>query len=132
MTIFFKIDNLFIKKIFIWNIPVLLIALVAGVYFYGNEIMTPLIWGFFLSMINILIGYFSIELSSEKKINTFFKYLISGMILRIFLLLLIIVILLKTTELNIFALIISLFIFYIINLSLEINYISNRFKKNNN
>lgn len=132
MTIFFKIDNLFIKKIFIWNIPVLLIALVAGVYFYGNEIMTPLIWGFFLSMINILIGYFSIELSSEKKINTFFKYLISGMILRIFLLLLIIVILIKTTELNIFALIISLFIFYIINLSLEINYISNRFKKNNN
>lgn len=119
----------FIKQIFIWSFPLLIGLLVLGVIFYGESVITGILWGYLLGLINIITGYLSIELSAEKSINTFFKYLIVGMFIRIFLLLMIIIILVKISGINVYTLIFSLFLFYIINLILEINYINNRFKK---
>ncbi len=124
-----KLDSGFIKKVIYVNFPLLIIGLLLTYLFFRSyDVILGLVYGYILGLIHITIGYFSLVLSAGKNMGDFFKYLVGGMILRIFVLLVIIVFLLKFSSINIISLLISLFIFYFINLTLELNYINKKTK----
>ena len=124
----YKIDYTFIKKVLLINFPLFFITGLIVFFIFDYYYLTGIIYGYLLSLINFTIGYISIEISIEKSINAFFKYLVGGMLMRIFLLCLLIIIILKFSETNVVSLLFSLFLFYIINLILELNYINTRYK----
>jgi hypothetical protein len=94
---------------------------------YGTrEIIEGAIAGTFLATINVLLGYAAIAYAFDKSTTTFFKVVVGGMGIRLFLLALALVIAIKVFELNVIALVGAMGIFYTIYLVLEILYIQKK------
>ena len=118
-----------------WSFPrQVLLAIVAigciGTYplfkFGTSEIFHAIIVGTVLTTVNVLLGYAAIEYSLGKSTSTFFKYVIGGMGIRLFLMAVILVLLIRVFHLHVMALISSMGIFYIVFLILEIFYIQKK------
>lgn len=121
-----------------WSFPkqVVFVLLIVGgcasypLIFYGSqEVITAVVVGALLSTVNVLLGYTAIEYSFEKSITTFLKFVLGGMGIRLALILAAIVILIKTADIHVGGLVVSLGIFYIIYLTLEILFIQKKVDK---
>lgn len=94
--------------------------------FGTNEIIEAVIIGAILTTVNVLLGYAAIEYSLGKSTTTFFKFVIGGMGIRLFLMAVILVLLIKVFQLHVGALISSMGIFYVVFLTLEVFYIQKK------
>ena len=91
---------------------------------YGSwEIQRAVVMGASLMTANVLLGYLAVQYSIGKSITTFLKYVIGGMGLRLFTLTGILVLLIKVFDFEAVALIVSMVIFYVVYLTLEILFI---------
>jgi hypothetical protein len=118
-----------------WSFPkqILLALVIVGglaaypLAVYGNrEILSASCIGAVLTTVNVLLGYAAIEFSFGRSMTTFFKYVIGGMGIRMFLMAGILIVLIKVCALHVAALIASMGILYVIFLTLEILYIQKK------
>jgi Ca2+/H+ antiporter len=118
-----------------WSLPrqiflAIMIIGCVGTYpllkFGTNEIFEAVIIGAILTTVNVLLGYAAIEYSLGKSTTTFFKFVIGGMGIRLFLMAVILVLLIKVFQLHVGALISSMGIFYVVFLTLEVFYIQKK------
>jgi hypothetical protein len=79
-----------------------------------------------MSLLNLLLGYLFIELSFEKSHTMFLKYVLGGMVGRLFLMWGILLVLIGAFQFHTASLMLSLLFFYIINLVLEIFYLQRK------
>jgi hypothetical protein len=113
----------FFKKHAAFNLPLIIAVSVSAYFIFNSEIMFGLLAGYILCLIYALVGYISFESAYSKSNNMFLKYYFGGMIIRMFLLLLLLFLLIKYTGININSFLFSTFIFYVLNLVLELQHI---------
>jgi len=118
-----SINTSFPKQILIVLIIIGEIAIYPLISIDDKEITQAVIAGVLLTTVNVLLGYAAIEFSSGKSMTTFFKYVLGGMGIRMFLMAGILVLLIKVFAFHIAALIASMGILYVVFLTLEILYI---------
>ncbi len=90
------------------------------------EVVRAAIAGAVLAIVNVLAGYAAIEYAFGKSTTTFFKVVLGGMGVRIFALAGILVLLIKMFGFDPAALVISMGIFYMVFLALEILFIQKK------
>jgi len=73
-----------------------------------------------MSLLYILLGYVAVELGYKKKNTTFLKIVLGGMVARLFLMTGVVLVLLTVYQYDAFSLMLSLLVYYAINLALEI------------
>lgn len=94
---------------------------------YGStEIIQASAMGAFLMTVNVLLGYAAVQYSFDKSTTTFVKYVLGGMGLRLFALAGILVVLIKLFGFDASALVVSMGIFYVVYLTLEILFIQQK------
>ena len=118
-----------------WSFPrqILLALLIVGglsaypLAAYGDrEIVSASVVGALLTTVNVLLGFAAIEFSFDKSTTTFFKYVIGGMGVRMFLMAGMLVALIKVFRFHIGPLVASMGTLYVIFLTLEILYIQKK------
>ncbi|MCI0707773.1 MAG: hypothetical protein L0Y80_09865 [Ignavibacteriae bacterium] len=101
-------------------------VVVAGLIYYPisdlveSEALKSIEAGGLMSLFYILLGYVSIELGNKKKNTTFLKIVLGGMVARLLLMTGMVLVLLMVYKYHAFSLMMSLMVFYAINLVLEI------------
>jgi len=76
--------------------------------------------GGLMSLLYILIGYVTVELGYKKNNTMFLKIVLGGMVARLFLMTGVVLVLLTVYQYDAFSLMLSLLVYYAINLALEI------------
>jgi hypothetical protein len=94
--------------------------------FSTATVTRSIIAGGVMSLLNLLLGYLFIELSFEKSHTTFLKYVLGGMVARLFLMWGVLLLLIRVYQFHAASLMLSLLFFYILNLVLEIFYLQKR------
>ncbi len=121
-----KFDKSFLKQVFY----ILAGTCILGIYplyrFGSIEIITAVVGGAALATFNILIGYFSVELTFEKSTTKFLKALLGGMGIRLLILLSAMVFFIKVLDFHLLAFTITLLGFYSIYLVVEILFIDKK------
>lgn len=102
------------------------ILLIPSIIFFDDLSITKgIFYGWLLGLIAFVIGLISFLISWKKENKIFLKHYFGGMILRLFSILLLFSYALKFSGINLKSLLISLFIFYTINTTLELYFITN-------
>lgn len=118
-----------------WSFPrqVLYAVLViggCGIYpllkFYDTGVINASLAGAAIATVNVLLGFAAIEYSIGRSMTTFFKVVLGGMGIRMALMLAVLFGLIKAVAMNAAALVVSLGIFYMVYLTLEILYIQRK------
>ena len=121
-----KIDWSFPKQILLGLVIVGGLAAYPLALYGDREIISASFIGAALTTVNVLLGYAAIEFSFGRSMTTFFKYVLGGMGIRMFLMAGILVVLIRFFAVHVVALIASMGILYIIFLTLEILYIQKK------
>ena len=123
MTEIKKLDLRFLKNILIASVVILILAFYP-VYAYanGNQILS-LVYGYFISLINVLIGFGINETAFNKKVKSFMIIVFGGMIARMVFVMIVLILLLTFTALDTIALVTSVFFFYFLFVSIEIHFL---------
>ena len=79
-----------------------------------------------MSLIHLLLGYCAVEYSFDKSNITFLKFVLGGIGLRLFLMASLVLVLLRYYAFDPLSLTLSLLLFYVLNLILEIYLLENR------
>ena len=118
-----------------WSFPrqiALVLLVIGGISAYpllkysSADVISAAITGAGLATINVLLGFAALEYSHGKSTLTFFKYVLGGMGIRLLLMSAALFALVKFVEMNVWALIWSLGLFYVIYLTLEVIYINKK------
>jgi hypothetical protein len=94
--------------------------------FATREVMHSIIAGSIMSLANLLLGYFAIEVSFERSHTTFLKYVLGGMVGRLMLMWGVFLLLIRVFGFQPASLMLTLLFFYVMNLGLEIYYLQKR------
>ncbi len=94
--------------------------------FATAKVTRSIVAGGAMSLLNLLLGYLFIELSFEKSHTTFLKYVLGGMVGRLFLMWGVLLVLIGVYQFHAASLMLSLLFFYVVNLILEIAYLQKR------
>ena len=120
---------------FDWGFPkqvLLTLIIIGGAAAYpisiysSSKFLIAVIIGALLSTLNVMLGYFAIEYSFNKSTTTFFKYVLGGMGIRMFVMAGVLVTLIKVFQFHAGALVGSMGIFYVLFLTLEVFYIQKK------
>jgi F0F1-type ATP synthase assembly protein I len=115
-----------LRSLFLFNfIPFVISLFIIS----DSKIKMSVFWGWLIVLTSIVVGILAFELSKNKDNRNFLKIYFGGMILRLILLLLLIFLVLKYISISPISFLFSLFIFYVINQIIELNYISKSLKK---
>ena len=90
------------------------------------EVTRSIVAGGVMSLVNLLLGYLSIEFSFERSHTTFLKYVLGGMVMRLLLMWGVLLLLIRLYNFHSASLMLSLLFFYVMNLVLEIFYLQKR------
>jgi len=101
---------------------------ISAVSGFGKIENLSLVYSGILATLNIIAAYFLIKISINKGRKEFGKIFITGMVIRLFLMLLFIFIILKNCPVDNFVFIISLFILYFIYQIWEVVFLNSNFK----
>jgi hypothetical protein len=118
-----KFDPLFFKYILIASV-IVLIAAFYPVYVYASSLqIKSIIYGYLLSVINVLAGYGLTGIAFDKKVKSFMIIVFGGMIVRMFLVAALLLLLLYIARLDEISLVASVFFFYFLFISIEIKFL---------
>jgi len=121
-----KVDWAFPRQILL-SLGVIAIFGSYPLFTYGShDIIVAAVAGAVLATVNVLAGYVAIEYSFDKSVTTFFKYVLGGMGVRLLLMTLVLVLLIRILQFHAGALVVSLGIFYVVYLVLEILHIQKK------
>ena len=94
--------------------------------FANAEVMRSIIAGGIMSLVNLLLGYFAIEVSFERSHTTFLKYVLGGMVARLVLMWAAFLLLIRVFGFHAASLMMTLLFFYVMNLGLEIYFLQKK------
>lgn len=96
---------------------------------YGTtEIVNASMIGFGLSIMNVLLGYAALEISAGRSYTVFVQIVLGGIAVRLFLMASVLLVLIWLVKVHAIALVVSLFVMYVIFLGLEVLYIHNQWQ----
>jgi hypothetical protein len=121
-----KIDWSFLRLVTYCFLGVAILAFYPVSEFATAEVLRSIIAGGIMSLVNLLLGYVAIEISFDRSHTTFLKFVLGGMIVRLFLMWGVLLLLISQFGFHSASLMLSLLFFYIINLVLEIFYLQKR------
>lgn len=130
-----KFDSVFLKYVVYSSLIVFAIAFYP-VYKYASSLqLISAVYGYLISVINVLAGYGLNSIAFEKKVKSFMVIVFGGMALRMLLVAVLLLVLLYAVKLDPVSLVASVFFFYFLFISIEIKFLykkSSTGKKNTN
>jgi hypothetical protein len=121
-----KIDWSFLRLVVLCFAGAALLTYYPISEFATMEVTRSIIAGGVMSLINLLLGYLTIEVSFERSHTTFLKFVLGGMVGRLLLMWGILLLLIRVYGFHSASLMLSLLFFYALNLALEIYYLQKR------
>jgi hypothetical protein len=121
-----KIDWTFIRLVLLCYATLIMLACYPVSEFATVPIVKGIAVGVGMSLVNIVLGYAFIEASFGKSHTTFLTYVLGGMVVRLLLMWGALIIFLCEFSFHTASLMITLLLFYVVNLVLEILYLQKR------
>jgi hypothetical protein len=121
-----KIDKRFPLQVLGTLVIVVLVSGYPLVRYASADVMLAASAGALLSTVNVILGFLAIEYSFDKSYTTFLKVVLGGMGARMALMLAALLVLLKVAGLHAVALIVSMLLFYLVFLVLEVLFIQKK------
>lgn len=115
--------------LFILFFLILYLSIILFLYFTYNlsiENMISLLLGIVLTTLNAYLGFYSIKAGIDKPAKIFFRWILGGMVVRLFLLIVAVVLVFEFLEINRISFIFSILFFYIFYLIIEVIYLNFR------
>lgn len=116
-----KVDWFFLKLVAAVFAGVAILVVVPLAIYSNRELVRSVIAGGLASLLHLLLGYLFIEYGFDKTNTTFLKVILGGTLVRMFLLVGIVVLLVRVYQFQTISLMVSLLLFYVLNLYLEIH-----------
>jgi hypothetical protein len=118
-----KFDPAFIKYVLYASIIVLIVSFYP-VHVYASPLqLRSIIYGYLISLLNVIIGYTLISKGFDKKFKSFMVIVFGGMLVRMVFVAILLFILLYFAKLEPVSLVASVFFFYFLFISIEIIFI---------
>lgn len=121
-----KFDMRFPKQIVLATLAVGLLASYPMYVWADREIVVGVVTGGIISLINVLIGYISVEFAFNKSNATFLKVVLGGMGIRLSLIAVTLILLIKVFDIHLYSLISSMFFFYFLYIIFEIVFVNKK------
>ncbi len=115
-----KLDWHFLRMVLILYAVLCAVGYAALTALSGADVLRAATGAAVISFVNVLLGYLSVEWSFRKPNITFLKIVLGGIGARLFLMLALVMVMIRYLRFEAFALTISLLLFYIVNMALEI------------
>jgi hypothetical protein len=116
-----KVDWGFLKLVGLVFLGVAVFVVVPLAIYTERELVQSVVAGGLASLFHLLLGYLFIEYGFEKSNTTFLKVILGGTLARMFLLVGIVLLLVRVYQFQTVSLMVSLLLFYVLNLLLEIH-----------
>jgi hypothetical protein len=116
-----NVDWAFLKLVTLVFVGVAVLVVAPLAVYTNHDIVRSVVAGGFASLFHLLLGYLFIEYGFEKSNTTFLKVILGGTLVRMFLLVGIVLVLVRVYQFQTISLMISLLLFYVLNLFLEIH-----------
>jgi hypothetical protein len=126
-----KFDPAFLKYVLYASVIVLIISFYPVYLYLSPEQVKSILFGYLLSLLNILIGYALISNAFEKKQKSFMIIVFGGMGVRMLFVAVVLLILLYIARLEPVSLVSSVFFFYFLFTSIEIKFLYRKSSKAN-
>ncbi len=94
--------------------------------FVTDPIARSIVGGGVMSLLNLLAGYLTIEVSFQRSHTTFLKFVLGGMAVRLLAMWLTLLVLLKWFDFHAASLMLTLLFMYVLNLVLEIYFLQKK------
>ncbi|MFQ5636628.1 MAG: hypothetical protein ACE5IR_01370 [bacterium] len=107
---------------------ILLVAILPVSYLGSQALVKSVLYGYLVSLANILFAYYSIKWAFRKPSKIFYKVVLGGMGLRFFVLMLSLFIVWKFTDIPLIGYVVSLVGFYLALQFVEIRFIQKELK----
>lgn len=118
-----KFDTAFLRYVLYASLIVLAAAFYP-VYKYASSLQTSsIVYGYLISLINVMIGYGLNSIAFEKKVKSFMVIVFGGMAVRMLAVAVLLLILLYILHLDAVSLVASVFFFYFLFISIEIKFL---------
>jgi hypothetical protein len=121
-----KFDPAFLKYVLTASVIVLIISFYPVYLYLSPAQAVSVLCGYFLSLINVIIGYALISNAIDKKTKSFMIIVFGGMGVRILVIAAVLLILLYVAHLEPVSLVSSVFFFYFLFMSIEIKFLYSR------
>lgn len=116
-----KVDWGFLKLVAVVFVGVAILVVVPLSIYSNRELVRSVVASGLASLFHLLLGYLFIEYGFDKTNTTFLKVILGGTLVRMFLLVGIVVLLVRVYQFETMSLMVSLLLFYVLNLILEIH-----------
>jgi hypothetical protein len=123
MNVIKKYDTAFLRYVLYASL-IVFIAAYFPLYKYASSLqISSVIYGYLISLINVLIGYGLIIKAFDIKVKSFMVIVFGGMVVRMFLVGTALLILLYIAHLDAMSLVASVFFFYFLFISIEFKFL---------
>ena len=116
-----KVDWGFLKLVAVVFGGVAILVVVPLSIYSNRELVRSVVASGLASLFHLLLGYLFIEYGFDKSNTTFLKVILGGTLVRMFLLVGIVVLLVRVYHFQPMSLMVSLLLFYVLNLLLEVH-----------
>jgi len=116
----------FFLQIFGWTFLLLAVSVFSVNYFGGRHLVAGVVYGYLISLVNVLFAFFSIKWAFNKSNKTFFTVVLGGMGMRFLILMIAIFFVWRFAQIPFTAFIISLIGFYLTLQVFEIRFIQKK------
>lgn len=116
-----KVDWGFLKLVAVVFGGVAILVVVPLSIYSNRELVRSVVASGLASLFHLLLGYLFIEYGFDKTNTTFLKVILGGTLVRMFLLVGIVVLLVRVYQFQPMSLMVSLLLFYVLNLLLEVH-----------
>lgn len=117
---------IFIRNITIASIIVILVGLYPAITYTSKNQLYSIIVGYFISLLNAIIGYYLNEAALKKSTRSFMNIVFGGMGLRLMFMIIVLILISSLTSLDLMNLALSIFFFYILFTIFEIHFLHKR------
>jgi hypothetical protein len=118
-----KFDPAFLKYVLYASIIVLIVSFYPVLVYASPLQLRSIIYGYLISLLNVIIGYALISKGFDKKVKSFMVIVFGGMLVRMVFVAILLFILLYFAQLEPVSLVASVFFFYFLFISIEIIFI---------
>ena len=121
-----KLDWAFLKLVALVFLGVAVLVIMPLSVYTNAQLVRSVVASGVASLIHLLLGYLFIEYGFDKSNTTFLKVILGGTLLRMFVLVGIVLLLVRVYQFQMMPLMISLLLFYGLNLLLEIHFLQKK------
>ena len=119
----------FLQELLGISLVLLLFILLLLFFIFGGNHSTEIIYGYLVSLVIFILGFFSINWAFKKSLKIFMITVLGGMFVRFILIAVALFLFMKYTSIDILYFIGSFFIFYLFYQAYEVRFINLRLSK---